>query len=318
MINNQSRAMLIDFSHAIRFRTNDLQLDEQVVSYSHRAPELFEYKRNLCIDYDEKIDVWSIGIVLFEMVVNKSMYNLITTNGEEKEVDAFFTQQSEDKYIDIIKKTYYRNKRTLIYADTYWKWINIMIRKDADNRLSAAQMYDIVVSFARESGINVTLPSYSKSIMINKFNRNKSKIDVYSNSLLTNVLQKTLYERCILLLDSYIKHCAFEFNNQKIKYVVRYLIYTKTINNRNKNVYVMALLLLIGSAIYDQILSISNAIKYLKKKGVTMQKTAVIDAMKMIMQYHEKDLFLFPRFDFNHDLDNANDNVDNSSSDDGE
>ena len=53
-----ARATLIDFSHSIKRRVNCMKLDKHVVTYTHRAPELFGYKKGVIGAYNNKVDIW--------------------------------------------------------------------------------------------------------------------------------------------------------------------------------------------------------------------------------------------------------------------
>ena len=97
MIADDGRPILMDFGSTMKARVKienrsqallqqDIAAEQSTMAY--RAPELFDVKTGVTID--EKVDIWSLGIMAIEMIENEPPYldeeplkalYLIATNG---------------------------------------------------------------------------------------------------------------------------------------------------------------------------------------------------------------------------------------------
>ena len=163
---NKGRAILIDFSHSIRIRKDNLLLTNVIQTYTHRAPEIFEYnnymnnnnnpnsKKYKCPAYDEKIDIWSIGIVFIEMIFGFELWRSYKFN-DEKGIENSF---SSENFLPRLYSFYSKHSNRFKYRDIYWVWINKMLQKLPENRISAEDMYNDVLKFAKEHNIRIMEP----------------------------------------------------------------------------------------------------------------------------------------------------------------
>jgi serine/threonine protein kinase len=69
LMNNKGSIKLADFGLA-RYKTQQKQYTNRVVTLWYRAPELLLGQRN----YDHLIDVWSVGCFLFELYAGKPLF----------------------------------------------------------------------------------------------------------------------------------------------------------------------------------------------------------------------------------------------------
>ena len=84
MVSKTGRATLIDFGQAVIYRQN-MTLDCCVSYYCYRAPEVHRLQLRQAQQanaYDEKIDVWSLGVVLIELATNKSILSMFPSGTE--------------------------------------------------------------------------------------------------------------------------------------------------------------------------------------------------------------------------------------------
>lgn len=85
---NENRIHIIDYSHSIRMYKNNISLDTNMVTFTYRAPEIFhfaKYGNSMCklyvndfpVVYNEKVDVWAFGVVLFDLLCRKTLGQLV-------------------------------------------------------------------------------------------------------------------------------------------------------------------------------------------------------------------------------------------------
>ena len=111
-INNDLNIKLIDFGSCnIEGLTSKYSV---VTTYTHRAPEVFEYNRN----YDFKIDIWSFGVILFKYItgfdiLDYKIHNKTDDITKLKEIYNFSTSfnniKIDDKYKLFLSKIFIIN-----------------------------------------------------------------------------------------------------------------------------------------------------------------------------------------------------------------
>lgn len=101
MIDDKRRANIIDYSHSIKIFGNRISLESNMVTCFYRAPEVFYYQKNnkpmsllyakhdvkspnditnekvQPVIYNELVDVWSFGVVLFGLICEFSLPDLV-------------------------------------------------------------------------------------------------------------------------------------------------------------------------------------------------------------------------------------------------
>jgi serine/threonine protein kinase len=281
------RATLIDFTHAVRIRSSNIVLDYDVATYSHRAPEVFKYRRKKVAGYTEKIDVWALGVILFEMVINDNMYTYLTQDNNEDDLDNFFNRNFPRKMQLIFKKIYVENKNTaLSHSLVFWTWIIRMLSYVPDSRVSASEMLDIIVRFATVNDIEFVMPT-SREIT--------PTIRIYD---------KPNFEQSQILVDVFnlvhIINQAYCINikTNRLVPIYKMLIVTGTINRENMRQTTLATYMLVTNVIYDCCVDVDDVISMLLNANSELhfEKQPLILAMIHIMQNNETDLFLHDTF----------------------
>lgn len=96
---NKGRAVIIDFSHGVKYNDDIVQLDKCVYSMDYRAKEVFEG------DYNGSSDIYAIGIVIFEMLISRKLSEYISVNFVEDDFKRFAYDNCKKILSDIIKDT---------------------------------------------------------------------------------------------------------------------------------------------------------------------------------------------------------------------
>lgn len=107
LVTRQGVVKIADFGLSREKSTNESQLTTNVVTRWYRAPELLLGSKV----YDEKIDVWSIGCVFFEMLANgkplfgghdenDTIFKIIQRIGVHQDGREFYKKFKHGKIID--------------------------------------------------------------------------------------------------------------------------------------------------------------------------------------------------------------------------
>jgi len=307
LLDSKFRAILIDFTHSIRIRTNDIVLEENVATITHRAPEIFLYQQDKIIEYNEKIDIWAVGIILYDMVTNNEMYKLVLNNLDYTEFDNFFNHPKYPSikyknllksdmhsitYIEVLQYYYYRNAQHLLYTNNYWKWITQMLSYNPNDRPSAYQMLELILDFAYTHHISIQTPQW--------YNHNITKhLQLYDQIDLSLTHRETqIYYKSMSWIIKY-HDIIFDYNIDKMASIIKFLIKKQTINKNNIITMTLAISIIINTVIYDTIYTIPTILDQIDKKlktSICLKQlyTDIVD----IMQRHDVDLFLYPKFHF--------------------
>ena len=163
---DNSRAIIIDFSHA-RYNNRYLYCNDTVQTPGYRAPEILNFKRNNI--YNEKIDIWGVGVVLHDIICSSYLYNIVacvsnkTTSSNKNHID-FFNNVYGD-YFKLIEKYYNKDDSKLLHKSEYLKWIKQMLAFKPSDRPSADEMLKTILTFASCNGLDVVLPVWNNSIV---------------------------------------------------------------------------------------------------------------------------------------------------------
>lgn len=289
MVTDSNRAMLIDFTHSVRIRTNRFTLDDSVETFTHRAPEVYAYvDSDNTNTYDEKIDIWSLGIMMFEMVTDKGFNTLMTVDNSEEEIK---TLLNDVGYLQRIEHAYFQNKRTLFWADQYWEWIKKCLEYDPQKRVSAKEIVESVLKFVVENDIKVCMPTWKDSLLLrNKMPECKSVDD--TNMDVYNLMYKKIKD--------YFKHCSASIGDDVLSEVIVCVVNRNSVTKNNYIVTSLALTIIILTLVYDIIDDIPNSVEYLCKatKCPKVKHKDVHQKIIQIIQKHDKDLFLYDKFNF--------------------
>jgi serine/threonine protein kinase len=145
------RAILCDFTHAIKLKQGVEMLDTEVCTYSHRAPEVFAYISNEANPYGFSCDIWSLGIVAFEKLTN---INILDCTAEtERDVKQFWIEHGMEDLIEQTQATIDQRKLTLNHADQYVAWVLRMTDKNPATRITAAELLEEITEYTRKHNI---------------------------------------------------------------------------------------------------------------------------------------------------------------------
>jgi len=282
-----NRAIIIDFSHAIRIcKQYKIELDAAVVTFSHRAPEVFKYSRDKTCRYSNKIDIWSIGVILFELVTEKMMYSIIGDYHDEQDIDDFFNKQIMFKSLNIIHQEYVCSKQSkYIHYEFYWDLISNMLNYNEERRYTAEELYEKIYSFAEEQNIELIIPTFIDG----EYPKHKQEIKNYDNQL---------YTLCCDLFISFNK--LFKLIDSNIaQLILKQMICDGKITNSNYKkqcytIYVILLNMIYDINIYmDELVETYNSfITDTDKITEKIMQSLIID---LIITYGN-DIFVFNKF----------------------
>lgn len=152
------RAILIDYTHCYKQVPGNKHLDDSVVTYSHRAKEVFAFQAGRVSSYNEKIDVWAIGIMLIEMCMGKPFFSLVGRS-TESDMQNLFTKD-EKKYMTTVKNILACNMNTKLQHGYLYYWlITQILKQNVDERPSAEHILDVFIVNARAIGMKVEVPT---------------------------------------------------------------------------------------------------------------------------------------------------------------
>lgn len=274
---DDNRAIIIDFSHSIRIRSDNIILEKQIATYSHRAPEVFKYKKNIVDKYDEKIDVWSAGIILIELITGIPFYNNIS-DGSYESMELLLKDKN---CISKIKKYYYDKKLNFKYSNIYWDWIEKMLSYDYANRITAKNMYYEIYKFALCKNIEFIIP-INENFIKKKYTE---KIDTKYN--------KHLYNLCVNAATKYINKFKLFSQLSSIKNIIIFLLNKDAISYNNYPNMILSILFIIDTVIYDNMIHIDNY-------GFNENKIDnILKNIVHIICNFDRELFMYNLFNFN-------------------
>jgi hypothetical protein len=294
MCTTDKRGVLIDFTHSIRLRDEEnTSLDDEVCTYSHRAPEVFAYKAgDRKGTYGKPSDVWSAGVLIFEMITNKEFSETMTPADEEDEMEAFL---QDPNAVGQVQAKYFRYKQTMFWASEYWEWVADLINPDPSSRPTAHQMIDRIIAFATSKEIKLKYPEWREL----KFETSRGTPE--EGKLVGELLgiQKVLMERVEELFDLYDLKRSKGVLERACALIIRRGLVTKG----NLGMMATALSIVLWTVIYDFMEDVSNVTKFVKDAELEWVKASPFETKHiyckiiLIVQHCEKDLFLYDYLD---------------------
>jgi hypothetical protein len=248
---DNGRVILLDFSHALYKTIQNIYLDKQVLTYSYRAPEVYRYQnipdtKKIYNAYNEKVDIWSIGVILYEIYTGKSLVDLAKKHNTLHK----FTKSKDDEIIlgkflqipiftKLLKESIKTNSKYK-YSQTYERWIMILLTVDHMKRPSAFDFLSVVKSFASYKNIPIIETEY------------RNETYVFNVKLIKHVSP--------LLMDcmNFVNKLNIKINKKCFGRIVQYLLNRKIITRNNYRTMIIACILCISTIIYDDIIEVNQ------------------------------------------------------------
>lgn len=251
---DKGRAILIDYTHCYKQVNGNKFLDNNVVTFTHRAKEVYEFQERKINSYNEKIDIWSIGIILIELCIGKPFFSFIGKKDEDMR-NLFI--KDEKYYMSIIKNilTNHMNHKLQNKYLYYWL-ITLLLKQNINERPSAENILDVFIVNSRAIKIPVEIP-----VMLTKKEIDYG-LQCVNGFKIPNELIIVVPEYRVKLLDNCIKLWKDIYAVYKIievGYVIDWLTYTINTgftNYTNWRLVVLASIVLINTLICDYAIDI--------------------------------------------------------------
>lgn len=204
------RAILLDFSHATANASKIPKLDYAIATYTHRAPEVFHYMLDQTTTYNNKIDIWSLGIVLFELLTQLSI-TTVCPSGTESDIRDLILS---DSFLDSLNSVYWHHKKILKHSAIYWTWILKMLQYDAEHRPTAADLLNEVMNYADQHGIQYVKPVNVRKVF------EEQQLDYPIETELQKITIEKLHTLNIYGFDKIISLCKDDLTEDNYPYVI--------------------------------------------------------------------------------------------------
>jgi serine/threonine protein kinase len=269
ILNNNGRAVLIDFSHALNSNTGIYHLDDCVTTYTHRAPEIFHYSNGNADYYTEKVDVWSMGIILYELVMGRPIEQLLDIRSE-KEMETLIM---DSNFKEILQRKYFATTDAFIeYKQRYWKWIDAMLNNNCECRPSIDYVVCWVLDFCNQNKIKYI---YNDNIKL----RSVGTYDIPENPEIDQVLYRLrFYHKKIPIRDIDI---------------VWKIINVLGCDCVDHDELIITVLILIETIVFDNISKITTFVDFFNKKmHIKVNYRSILNLLLDIIQIYGDKLFL--------------------------
>lgn len=209
---DNSTIKICDFSLSIIKKSNRKINDITCGSILYMSPEMINNEK-----YDERTDVWSSGIILYQMVYGTHPYNeMIRTEDIKNNINNLSlmkTDQDIDKYgFNLLEKTLDRSKKNILKSNKLLshKWFfNI------DQNLKIYKLSDLFMT--KKEGLAKSLPKnyYSRNLMEENIGRTLSDFSIddkndtyYKNNRMNEINNsiRTIKASEILVTGSFQKY----------------------------------------------------------------------------------------------------------------
>lgn len=252
-ISDLGRAILIDFSHAHRMVTPLVKPDPYVVTYYYRAPEIFQYQDTGENPYDSSIDIYSLGMVLIEVLTGTSFAqyytNSVKNHGISEHLYGVFLQDAK-KSFEAIKEYFNAGKRNFVYIKQYWEWIVKMIASEPGNRITAEELYMSVKSFANRYKITYVEP-------INGIEE-VDMIKLEGPPTESTLAQDDLKIKCIQYLYEIRRQYRMLIDPLRITDVIYFMIKDNYITQENYKIQIVALSIILETVVFDGVTDLED------------------------------------------------------------
>jgi len=115
--------------------------------------------------------------------------------------------------------------------------------------------------------------------------------------------QENIYEEAKIYAETYRDACALIHNANRLAPIIKYLVKEGTITKNNMHIATLSLCILICAVVYDYIVEIPDALKLVNMNlNIKIKKSMLHVSLINLMQKHEMDLFLYPKFEFNSEI----------------
>lgn len=285
-LTKDKRYVLLDFSHSFQEIIPLQKYDKYVVTPNYRSPEAFDY---MFLDdkptYDSAVDMWSIGMILFELITGNNFITLYNKKmgvslDEEKTLAELLTKPKS--FYKNLKSVYSNRKKPFAnkYADVYWGWIKLLLAYNPSNRITAQDMYNMTKKFAVNHQIKHITPS-NELVAKPTFNFINEKDLEYS---------KEIYNLSIKYLRFINNMNNMVFIPNKFICFVKYMISKGTVTYFNYANYMEAVSIIAECVLYDNRNDLVDITRYNQ-----LDDDNVRNALTDIIEKYDSELFSVDR-----------------------
>ena len=255
VLTDTGRAILIDFSHSHHMVIPLKQLNHSVVTYLYRAPEVYEYIDNGKILYNQSVDIWSLGVILSELITGKQFAFKFFPNFKDHhhlEILLSSVLQNPEVFINKLKHFYINYRRAFALSDCYWNLIVKMLQFDPAKRITAAELYKEVEQLAMLYNIDFVKP------INGPIETQLIDLVIEPPKITDKSCIKELKSKCLEYLKSIILEFKLCSVAENYNHMLEYLIQQGEITIDNYGIFVSAVTIIFETIFYDNVTDIEN------------------------------------------------------------